>query len=206
MNDRLPEVGANLTGQRRPPHRSILAFAPSATIASPSVPRCRQNYACSATVLARRYKLPSLDFGGRRDSVGGLQRPAGDAFAKYRGVGLRSLRTMAEASDSESAEEEAVAGPSGIHSMAEASDMESGVEEAVAGPSEVQPTQADLEPEPSVVGTGSGPGVQAIPEESAPGMETATPKLLPDPSSVFPQYPVVQSGGQPISSYTPRVT
>uniref|UniRef100_A0ACB8EIZ8 Uncharacterized protein n=1 Tax=Sphaerodactylus townsendi TaxID=933632 RepID=A0ACB8EIZ8_9SAUR len=117
----------------------------------------------------------------------------------------RSLHTMAESSDSESSEEETVAGLSGTHSMAEALDMESDVEEAVAGPSEVQPTQEDLEPEPSVVGTGSGPGAQATPKEAASGMETATPKLLSDPSSVLPQYPVVQSE-QPVSFCIRRVT
>uniref|UniRef100_A0ACB8FDL5 Uncharacterized protein n=1 Tax=Sphaerodactylus townsendi TaxID=933632 RepID=A0ACB8FDL5_9SAUR len=109
----------------------------------------------------------------------------------------RPLCTIAEASVSESAEEEAVAGPSGTHSMAEASNSEFGVEEAVAGPSEVQPIQEDLEPEASAVDTGSGPGAQGIPEEATPGMETATPKPLPDPSSVLPQYPVVQSGDGP---------
>uniref|UniRef100_A0ACB8G9Q7 Uncharacterized protein n=1 Tax=Sphaerodactylus townsendi TaxID=933632 RepID=A0ACB8G9Q7_9SAUR len=107
---------------------------------------------------------------------------------------LESLHTMAEASDSESAEE-AVAESSGTHSMAEASNMKSGIEEAVAGPSEVQPTQA--EPELSVVGTGLGPGAQATPEETTPRMETATPKLLPAPSSVLLQYLVVQSEGSP---------
>uniref|UniRef100_A0ACB8E9V5 Uncharacterized protein n=1 Tax=Sphaerodactylus townsendi TaxID=933632 RepID=A0ACB8E9V5_9SAUR len=112
-------------------------------------------------------------------------------------VSVRPLRIMAEASDSKSAEEEAVTGPPGTQSMAEASDGESGVEEALAGPSEVQPTQADLEPEPSV-------GAQITPEEATHGMETATPKPLPDPSSVLPQYLVVQSGDSPSAPTPPE--
>uniref|UniRef100_A0ACB8G2V7 Uncharacterized protein n=1 Tax=Sphaerodactylus townsendi TaxID=933632 RepID=A0ACB8G2V7_9SAUR len=42
-----------------------------------------------------------------------------------------------------------------------------------------------------------------MPEETIPGMETATSKLLPDPSSVLPQDLVVQSGDIP-SAPTPQ--